>query len=175
MRGRIMRVEPPVHRCFVSLPCSELLNVFFFWHVSHIIIPAVCYSWNIWGGYRFFSWWVSKHFAEEFSVVICALEMTCLMLCRRAATDLDAEPAAAEPTFPRTECLSQVSAAERSPKKGCCFLLPPQKPGKQSLSGAAGFSHQYNILWEPEEDCARKGCSQELVETHLRVCSTNKG
>lgn len=30
MRGRIMRVEPPVHRCFVSLPCSELLNVFFF-------------------------------------------------------------------------------------------------------------------------------------------------
>lgn len=73
MRGRIMRVEPPVHRCFVSLPCSELLNVFFFWHVSHIIIPAVCYSWNIWGGYRFFSWWVSKHFAEEFSVVICAL------------------------------------------------------------------------------------------------------
>lgn len=71
--------------------------------------------------------------------------MTCLMLCRRAATDLDAEPAAAEPTFPPSECLSQVSAAERSPKKGCCFLLPPQKPGKQSLSGAAGFSHQYNI------------------------------
>lgn len=45
----------------------------FFWHVSHIIIPAVCYSWNIWGGYRSFSWWVSKHFAEEFSIVICAL------------------------------------------------------------------------------------------------------
>lgn len=33
---------------------------------------------------------------------------------------------------------------------------------------------KYPILWEPKEACVGKGCSQKLVETHLRVCSTSK-
>lgn len=174
-----MRVEPPVHPCFVSLPCSELLDVFFFLTRFTYYHPCSLLFMKYLGGLQIFLLVSLKALCRgvqcRYMCTIQRHEMTCLMLCRRAATDVDAEPAAAEPAFPRTECSSQVSAAERSPKKGCCFLLPPQKPGKQSLSGAAGFSHRYNILWEPEEDCAGKGCSQELVETHLRVCSTNKG
>lgn len=120
-----MRVEPPVHRCFVSLPCSELLNVFFFLTRFTYYHPCSLLFMKYLGGLQIFLLVSLKALCRgvqcRYMCTIQRHEMTCLMLCRRAATDLDAEPAAAEPAFPRTECLSQVSAAEKS-QKGLLFL-----------------------------------------------------
>lgn len=49
-----MRTEPPVHRCFVSLPCSELLNGFFS-DTFHILSSLQFVIHEIFGGITDFS------------------------------------------------------------------------------------------------------------------------
>lgn len=50
-----MRVEPPVHQCFVSLLCSELLNVFFFSDTFHVLSSLQFVIHEIFGGITDFS------------------------------------------------------------------------------------------------------------------------
>lgn len=87
------------------------------------------------------------------------------------------EPTSSEPTFPPPERWPQLSAAERSPKKGLLFLAALTEIWQTNPVCGSRFltSVKYPVLWEPKEDCAGKGCSQELVGTNLRVCSANEG
>lgn len=72
MRGGIMRIEPAVHPCFVNLLCTEFLNGFLL-HISCIIIPAVHFSWTIWGWLQIFSPSETQSTSQKSSGSLCAL------------------------------------------------------------------------------------------------------
>lgn len=73
--------------------------------------------------------------------------------------------------------LVSVICCREKPQKGLQFLSPLTEIWWRSPVWGSGFltSVQYPALWGPVEDCAGKGWSQELVETHLWACSANKG
>lgn len=72
---------------------------------------------------------------------------------------------------PRTECQSQLSAAEKSPKRELLLVILLTKIWQTNPVWGRGFftSVQYPVLWDPKEDCTGKGSTGVGRNTFMGV------